>query len=75
MNSTGKTLLTFFTGAAAGLVAGLILAPKNGENSRGLFSGNAGANSSGEEKSHGKRRETRQSNIIPIEKFMRGVGS
>lgn len=75
MKSTGKTLLTFFTGAAAGVVAGLILAPKNGNVFKEVFSKTAGANSSGDEKSHGKRRETRQSTIIPIEKFMRGVGS
>jgi len=41
MTNTGKTLLTFLTGAAAGAIAGILLAPKSGKETRQLLSSKA----------------------------------
>jgi len=38
MGSTSRTFLTFLTGAAAGLLAGVLLAPKSGKETREMLS-------------------------------------
>lgn len=38
MNDTGKTILTFLTGAAAGALAGILLAPESGKKTREMIS-------------------------------------
>ena len=72
MKTTGKTLLTFFTGAAAGVVAGILLAPKSGD-IKTMVSEKAGAMLKGEQQDTAKRKEPKQSTIIPIENYSRVV--
>lgn len=69
MKSTGKTLLTFFTGAAAGVVAGILLAPKSGKDLKTIVSEKAGSMIRGEQQNAGKRKEPKKSAIIPIENY------
>ena len=75
MKSTGKTLLTFFTGAAAGVVAGVLLAPKSGKNFRTFVSESAGSMMTGGRQKTGNRKESKQSTIIPIENYSKAIGS
>lgn len=75
MNTTGKTLLTFFTGAAAGVVAGLLLAPKSGADVKSLLSDAARSMKTGEKNESGMRKEPKQPTVIPIEHYSRVVGS
>ncbi len=38
MNSTGRNILTFLTGAVAGAIAGILLAPNSGKKTREIIS-------------------------------------
>jgi len=38
MNNTGRNILTFLTGAVAGTIAGILLAPNSGKKTREIIS-------------------------------------
>ncbi len=69
MNKTGKTILTFLGGAAAGVVTGLLIAPKTGKDTRGYLGKKTGQLKQTAQKSVQSIKKIKDATVIPIEQF------